>query len=272
MKVQVLNITKDTAAHWLTKNDSNRKADNARIAYYTRQMNDEIWLQDGAPIRFSGDYERLLDGQHRLTAFIKSDLDTLEVVVITELQPEAFYVMDMIKPRTPADALHIQGYVNTTDLATTVKIAFYLKKGVVSISSGGVLGNGGKHKITPIETAKFISENPKIIDAVRLGQNWYKRSGILRRTQYAAFYFVFAEKDEAAAFAFFDQLSSGLNLTENSPIYQLRRKLEQDKVSAAKLVGKMRQAIIITCWNAYRRGAEMKMIRVNYEADLPEIL
>ena len=272
MKTQQLTITKHTAAYWLTKNDHNRRITPSRVSDYTRQMNDGLWMDAGDPIRFSGNFERLLDGQHRLSAFIKSNLDRLNVVVITHLVPDSFMVMDTGARRSASDVLHINNYTNATNLAASAKIAMTLKKGLVSTGVHGVLGLNGASKITTIEISNFIEKNPQILEGVRLSASWYDRSAILRKSEYAAYYFVFAEKDEAAAFAFFDQLSSGLNLTENSPIYQLRRKLEQDKVSAAKLVGKMRQAIIITCWNAYRRGAEMKMIRVNYEADLPQIL
>lgn len=94
MNIQKMTITKEVAAFWLTKNDKNRRLSDNRVLDYMRQMNDGLWLLAGDPIRFEGNYLRLLDGQHRLTAFIKSNLQTISFVVATGLNADAFLVID----------------------------------------------------------------------------------------------------------------------------------------------------------------------------------
>lgn len=273
MRTLQMTIDKAIAKHWLSKNEKNRALSDRRVLDYLRQMNDGLWKYVGDPIRFVGEYERLIDGQHRLSAFVKSNLEDLDVLVITGLTDDAFHVIDRGGTRSIGDSVKICGYSNSTDLATTAKAVYNAKNNQVSfIRNGNVKSLNGKARVTTQEVLEFIEANPYLQTCVAFAQKWHSRFKGLNRNEYSTYYFLFAEKDKTAAYEFMEQLSSGLNLTENSPIYQLRKKLEQDRMSTAKLVGKMRQVIIITCWNAYRRGMEMKMIRVNYENDVPAII
>lgn len=65
-------ITPETAAMWLTKNVSNRRPRVMLVDYLSRQIKSGEWQSDHPqPIVFS-DIGRLIDGQHRLMAIVKS--------------------------------------------------------------------------------------------------------------------------------------------------------------------------------------------------------
>jgi len=273
IKIHYLTITKEQAEFWLTKNQNNRNLRRSKLDSYIKQMNDGQWLESADPIRFVGNYERLIDGQHRLTAFIQSNLTSLTVLVVTNLQSDVFKVLDTGGTRSAGDVLKIEGYANTTKIAATIKAIIGLQKNLVTYTSNGhLLSMNGKSSISNQDVIDFIQKHPEITDIVKQSECWYDRFSGLSSTEYGSFYFIFLAKDRETAFSFFDQLSSGLNLTATNPVYALRKKLEQDKMSGVKLVGKMRQHIIIYCWNAVRQGKEIKNLVIKYDSDLPKIL
>lgn len=273
MKTQQVVLTKELASEWLSKNDKNRNIDKQRVAAYTRQMNEGLWLEVGDTIRFEGDYERLLDGQHRLSAFLKSNLTALTVNVITFLSEESFKAMDIGVKRSTANIMQINGIPDASTLSAIVYAIFSVRNGLTSFLNDGRLNsNQASTKATASEVIDFIDKTPSIYNAASKARACYHSFRGLSKAEYGAFYFLFAEKDQELADDFFEQLSSGLNLTDTSPIYHLRKKLEQNKMSGVKMVGKMRQALVITCWNAYRKGAEMKHLRFNYESEMPKII
>lgn len=273
IKIHYLTITKEQAKLWLTKNENNRNIRKGKLEAYISQMNKGQWLESADPIRFVGNYERLIDGQHRLTAFIQSNLTSLNVLVVTNLQSDVFKVIDTGGTRSAGDVLKIEGYANTTKIAAIIKAIIGLQKNMVTYSiSGHLLTMVGKASISNQDVVDFLQKNPNIIEIVKKSEAWYDRFKGISATEYGSFYFVFSQKSEETAIAFFDQLSSGLNLTATNPVYVLRKKLEQDKMSGVKLVGKMRQHMIIYCWNAVRQGKEIKNLVIKYDSDLPKIL
>lgn len=273
MKTQQVILTKEMASEWLSKNDKNRNIDKHRVAAYTRQMNEGLWLQVGDTIRFEGNYERLLDGQHRLSAFLKSNLTTLTVNVVTFLSEESFKAMDTGVKRSIANIIQINGTPDALTISAIVYAIFSIQNGLVHFGSQGQTNTSASStKATASEVIDFIEKTPAIFNAASKARSCYNNFRGLSKAEYGAFYFLFAQKDQELADDFFEQLSSGLKLTDTSPIYHLRKKLEQNKMSSVKMVGKMRQAIIITAWNAYRKGAEMKLLRFNYESEMPKII
>ena len=274
IKIHYLTITKEQAQFWLTKNTNNRNLRKSKLNSYIKQMNDGQWLESADPIRFVGNYERLIDGQHRLTAFIQSNLTSLNVLVVTNLQSNVFKVLDTGGTRSAGDVLKIEGYANSINLSASVKAIIGLQKNLVTYKSNGHLlsMNSKVASISNQDVINFIEKHPEIVNIVKQAESWYDRFSALSRTEYSSYYFMFLDKDKDTAHAFFDQLSSGLNLTATNPVYVLRKKLEQDKMSGVKLVGKMRQHIIIYCWNAVRQGKEIKNLGIRYDSDLPKIL
>ena len=78
---------------------------------------------------------------------------------------------------------------------------------------------------------------------------------------FGALYFLFSEKSESQAEAFFDQLCSGVGLFENSPILTLRNRLTKHKghlrhESSQKITETMN--LVIHAWNKYRKNEYLK--------------
>lgn len=92
--IQELVIDKNQAESWLRKNFSNRNLSKKHVAFLQSQMDRGEWVFAADPIRFAGNFERLIDGQHRLTAFIRSTMQDIRVLVVTGLDESVFDNMD----------------------------------------------------------------------------------------------------------------------------------------------------------------------------------
>ena len=121
---EVKQITPEMAEDYLRRNHNNRNLNEQQISYYAQQMRAGEWLYDGQPIRFSKSGV-LLDGQHRLAAVVKSKT-TQEFLVVSNIDPEAFKVMDTGKVRSAVDVFGIEGIPNHKEVAKITKKGVYV--------------------------------------------------------------------------------------------------------------------------------------------------
>lgn len=271
MAIFKIKVTKELAQEWLTKNQSNRGLHRRHVEFLRRQMNDGLWMYSADPIKFSGNYVRLIDGQHRLTAFIESELLELEFLIATDLEDQSFHVFDTGRPRSAKDVLHIEGYQYSGRIAAVVKTINIIESGrVIRTVRGGEMKS--QSSTTNHEVFEFAENHPELTDIVKQAEAWYGRFPALKPAEYGAFYYIFAKSSQDQAFSFFQDLSSGLNLTEDNPVYLLRKKLELDKISSTRMVARMRHSLMVLAWNAYKLGKSVKRLTYKPGDELPGIL
>ncbi len=83
---------------------------------------------------------------------------------------------------------------------------------------------------------------------------WYTSfAKILPPSILGGMYVYLSDIDEESSFGFFSQLSSGMNVN-NDTIHLLRNKLMKDKISIKKIPILIKVALIIKTWNYYRTG------------------
>jgi hypothetical protein len=71
VRVQFIDVTPDLAKRWLHHNLGNRSLRDTTVEAYARDMIGGEWLLNHQGIAFN-DQERLIDGQHRLAAIVRS--------------------------------------------------------------------------------------------------------------------------------------------------------------------------------------------------------
>ena len=150
----VVLIDPETATRWLARNEANRHLRVAQVTKYAGDMAAGRWHLTGSPIQFAAD-GRLLDGQHRLCAIIKSGV-TLPMFVVRGLASTAQSYMDTGAKRTVADQLSIAGYKNSSVLAAGARLALAWKRGKLGAP---------RDAVSDPETRAFIQANPGLIDA-----------------------------------------------------------------------------------------------------------
>ena len=114
-------ITPTTAAAYLERNTGNRTLNPKHVEALADSMIAGHWqcTHEGIAFDLAG---ALIDGQHRLTAVVKSGC-TITSLVFRDCEPSTFHVIGDASRRTAADVLHLAGEVNTNVLAAAANFA-----------------------------------------------------------------------------------------------------------------------------------------------------
>ncbi len=129
MKIEETKMTPALAAKLLQANTGNRNLSQRRVAAYADEMSAGRWVSDGSPYRVSAS-GRLLDGQHRLAAIVRSGV-TVPAVLITDLPDEAQLTVDTGTPRSFAHFLQVRGYADHVNEAAAISALWKWENGAL---------------------------------------------------------------------------------------------------------------------------------------------
>ena len=156
MKTEIREITPEDAKKILEKNPTNRKLNERVCRLYAEQMQSGSWYANGMPIIIDLD-GNLRDGQHRLTAIVKSGV-TMKNALIVYINNDDAACYDIGKVRSVKDTAALMGIssINIKNNSIVSMITFMLRR------------IKGKYGIIPktlvIET---VEENKDLCDYVR---------------------------------------------------------------------------------------------------------
>lgn len=128
MEVETMIITPTIAAEMLKHNTLNRHLNMGHVEKLARDMKKGWWRENGEPICFDT-RGRLINGQHRLHAIIKSS-KSFEFVVVT-VSPENGDIYDVGNKRNAADIMKLScdetmiPFADSTTCAVSRKLLFY---------------------------------------------------------------------------------------------------------------------------------------------------
>lgn len=112
-------ITPKTAESYLAKMDTNRSVMRSRVDSYATEMQNGRWMLTHQGIAFNSN-ERLIDGQHRLLALIKSGVPSMQMWVYRGTPVTAMISIDSGKSRREHDAMKISGMSYVTMKITAI--------------------------------------------------------------------------------------------------------------------------------------------------------
>jgi hypothetical protein len=273
MNYSIEKIGPSEADEILSGNTDNRSVSKDHVFFLKSQMIGGQWKQTLDPIKISKS-GRLLDGQHRLLALKAAGVE-LEFLVVRDLGDDVFDVLDTGRKRSAGDVLSIAGYQNWGLLASLAKSIIFYESGDhnSAFRGGGRRINGSKSEgaVTHSAVLEYVRNND-LSQIVLFGKNAYSSGRLLSPREYSLLYYLFSKKSSFQAMEFINKLATGIELSANSPIYLLRRRLEQENGSTAKLDPIVKFALIIRAWNAYRTGVNLGVLKYNREGDFPKIL
>lgn len=255
MKTEVKTVTPSTATEMLKRNNNNRKLSDSHVSYLSREMKEGRWMFDGQPLRFNGD-GCLLDGQHRLSAIVQSGTQQ-EFLVVTGIAKEAFKVMDTGKNRNAADVFSLAGVEYATNVSAATKIVYIINE----------TNNNQSRSISKTSSSELLDyymEHQGILECVKQADGLSKEfSRVLSQSYIAGYMYLFSQRSVTDAESFFHKLCTGLDLSIESPIYILRKRLITNSVSKERLMQIEKNALLIKAWNHFRSGKEIKSLRWN---------
>ena len=258
MEFKKVNVTPLIATNLLAKNESNRKVNEKTVNQYYRDMMEGRWKEETAEVIKISQSGRVLDGQHRLLAIIKSN-KAFTFHIAYGLDDSIFDVLDTGKVRSASDVLNVQNIQNSSNIAAIIKSYLVIKAG------------------TSVDTKGVKTSNKVILDAyMEKPEHWQSVhsfsikiysafSKIIPISTIGSFYNTFYDLSPIEAREFFNQLSTGEGI-KNETISTLRKVLLKDRLATRKMPSSMRNAIIIKSWNACRKGLAMRALR--FDADV----
>jgi hypothetical protein len=256
MKTERLFIKTGLAKQLLEKNTSNRFVRRRIVLEYARQMKDGSWLEDtGEPIIIA-DEGTIIDGQHRLYAIIESGC-SYNFLVVEGININVFPVIDTGIKRTPGDALYINGVSNSVNIAKGIRTYYNYKMSRMAINSTAPISN--------LELIRQYNKRPKYWEGCYdMAAKWYRQSHLLSVGEYIGLFAYLDEIDSSDSYNFLSKFAEGTDLGKGNPIFVLREKFTQVKMSPTlTLTPVIKSAFIFKSWNAYREGRSIAVLRYN---------
>jgi hypothetical protein len=247
MNAKLERITPETAAQMLQLNTENRPVVAKHVAFLAREIISGRWQVNGDTICFSDD--RLVDGQHRLMAIVKSGVP-VQTFVIRGVSSQCFATKDTGKKRSTSDVMAINHVNDSKRIATaTYKVWLYKTTGHMAQNSISP---------SPAELMDFYNQNQGIKDSVIAIPGKQK---LIIHSLASALHYLFSEKDPSEADKFWNDVIQGENLQSNDSVFQFRARLVNNAASKSKLPMAYISMLAIKAWNFRREGRYSKVLR-----------
>lgn len=269
MQITIETITPEIAASMLATNRNNRSINIKHVRFLTAQIQSGYFMLTGDTIKISKE-GFLIDGQHRLTAIVNSNI-AVPCAIARNVDREAFEVIDTGKNRAASDVLAISGYNHGNNRAAIARNVITHRSGNdVKMAKGSASSDANRDAVSNKKILDFVENND--LDAyIDFGRIANSKSRLLSLTEYATYCFLFSEKSPSEAVEFLTKVSSGAGLKEGDPALILRRVLERNLTSTAKITGRVKKYYIIRAWNAYRERVSMTKMQYDPSYKIPEI-
>jgi hypothetical protein len=238
------------AEEWLGKNQINRNVRDRVVAAYARDMAAGNWRLSGEGIKFAAS-GRLLDGQHRLQAVVRSQAEVW-MLVVRGLADDTQQVMDSGAARTAGDALRLLGESGYSSLAAAARFALHVEAGKV---------NSHQDKVTHLEIIGFIERNTDLKYAVDLAASWRSSVDVPLSVLTVAIWQLYRISPEECL-SFFTRLSNKNDLHPGSPILALLNRLIEVRRNNRRLDRADYLSLIFRAWNVQRAAKSISSLPV----------
>lgn len=204
-------ITPQLAAKLLESNTRNRKMTQSKVSQYVKDMLAGDWVENGESIKFD-DTGRLIDGQHRLTACVKSGVPFITTMTTGLSDPNAFKTIDTGRARGADQVLQMAGVKNAipTTAALRLVYAWDTCKDRNNYTARPSRGTTNKDLLEAV--TEFDEET--LTEGFRLSKIFPKGCG---GTVFYGAYLILRRIQDNKAIEFFDKLESGLFTSKQCP-------------------------------------------------------
>jgi len=267
MRVSQETITPAIAEKYLKKNTFNRPLSPGTVRRYAIDLENGLWVQNGETVKFNCD-GTLIDGQHRLKAISNSGIPA-KMIVVRGLEKKVFANIDNGRKRNLADLLAILGYKHHQQLSGALRgcYSYYTFGYEGMFTARDVKGYGYINNTLYLD---FIEQNESVYDDFLYVHSVKASKALLSTGTLTTFYHIAKKKDEEDAENFVERLLLGDELSADSPIYKLRKKLIEIRMEKLRISQTSLFVHLAITWNAWRNGSQLKHLRVE-NVKLPEL-
>ncbi|MET7839196.1 hypothetical protein ABZT45_11315 [Streptomyces sp. NPDC005356] len=264
--MEVLHISPELAAKWLTRNTNNRPLSKSAVQQLAGQMQRGEWQLTHQGIAFD-ENEVLIDGQHRLAAVIKADT-TVPMTVTHGVPRTAFTVMDTGRKRTGRDALALAGEANATHLAAALRGLHLFLHAPNSAWSGGSSVTSNDQLLVLLE------KHPRVRDALHHGIALNRACRVTVTAATIGWYVTAEARPDIDQSAWKDGVITGARLESGDPRLTLRNtmlSLAAGKTHRRRDDSREHLLYYLKAWNAWVEGRNMKLLRRSPNETMPAI-
>lgn len=210
VRTEVRTITPDEALAMLERNSNNRTLRWGYVETLARDMKSGKWAFNGDAIRLNGT-GRILDGQHRLHACVRSGRP-FQTVVISGLTDSVHSTIDTGAKRTLADELKWMGKTNVNNLAAAIALVWHYDNNRTAMGQGG---------ISRAESLALLRRQPELEESLVFSRGG-RELGLMGSAYSAACHLLQREHGEEMVKEFTTHLTAGTDYTEDDPCLALR--------------------------------------------------
>ena len=259
-------ITPEIAEALLECNSNNRNIRADRVDKYARAMDLDDWGKTGQPIIIGSD-GNLMDGQHRLMA-VAQTRRSVYFLVVRGVEPRLMPMIDRGASRNGADALNWAGIANASMTSAA------LRQLLVLIENGSARDG---HKYNAITDQELLDAYPHyetvILWAAPLAariNKTVKMAGAKYLT--AMLWLSINDCNSESLQAFTEQLITGADLAEDSPILALRNWALNARATNKKMRRDEILIATIKAWNDVAEGRARKLMRIKPDESIPGVV
>jgi len=250
--IQEVVVTPEMAKEFLKNNTKNfRKLDKSRVTLYAKAMLLGQWEDNGQTISFASDGS-LMDGQHRLSAVVQSNVP-IKFIIVTGLSCKG-EAIDRGKKRDNGAYLAHLGFRNSTELSAACKLCVSHEKGFWAVTAKH------QHHIMDHEIIDFANEHGERMQSMRhmaVGITGIPTASVLSLAYIATGYT--ANSDDVAWFL--NSLKHGTLLDSDMPVLHVKNRLVKQASSAAKFSPYAARMIATIGWNKTRLNEKCKVLQ-----------
>jgi len=246
-------ITPEKAAEYLAANHNNRKIREKAVAPLLADIQTGNWRLTGESIKFDQS-NRLIDGQHRLTAIERSG-QTVPLLVVRGVGTETQTVIDTGLKRTGADALEMEGRGHEATLRAAVA--------AIGLTDDAGKFNLSNSKLLPATHSQIIEwvKNNNLNDAIVWGGRVHRTLRGSKSSIVYAFYKI-SQVDLQSAKDFFDAIADLNTGGPGDPKHTLVNKLNKSRDYFKGSGYRARYVYhFLKAWEADYLGQDLRLIR-----------
>jgi hypothetical protein len=255
---QTVLVTPELAQEWLAKNEGNRPLRQNVVQLYATDIAAGKWQMNGETIKLAAS-GRVLDGQHRLQAIVKTGA-SVEMLVVFGLQEDSFQTIDTGMRRTMANILGFNGAQNCGVLASIGRWIAILGHGSEytrsNVSSQTVLDMIQQHPLSQHYATKFSNS------AIR---------SFLPAASGAVMTLAAEKYGQDVIDLFMSNFASGEGLKRGDPVFELRERMIQNRSRIAKLQTQTVVALTIKAIRAYALQRQVGVLRWSANEEWPTL-
>lgn len=250
-----------TAEKWLGKNQINRNLRDRVVSAYARDMTAGRWRLSGEAVKFAKD-GKLLDGQHRLHAVVRSGV-TVRLLVVRGLDDDVQDVIDSGASRSAGDALKLHGEANYSSLAAAARIAIDYVSGQLDRKLV---------RITHSEVIGFVEANPELRAAVDTASSLRNQIDVPISVLSLAIWRL-NQIDQEDCELFMGQLAEKTYLRKGDAVLALMNRLSEVRRSGRRIDRSGYLSLIFRAWNYWRARKSVQTLPIatrGGDVDIPE--